>query len=304
MSGEAFDEACKSIVELLKSRGGSADIKTIVEELEKRDISRATIYRALEKLINDGIVKRVERGAYQLVGSDYMLLAEELSKEFCTLIKCESAEKLRRDLIDGLGSELMKIDKIYYTFINDTLPSLRNLGVSDILVSLLTTLYRSKAFLTLILMGSIKLMVIRKLINEGCSDIFAGLPENYVTFIKRMLDENVRNFEKFFKMDVDDAYTTLIKLKEILDKNGFKDVVWVRVIVTDIPLNVTDMVILSLTIFFSELEKIGVRNITQCAITLYKISDSLIESGCRPLGVKEREALTKNCEDVVKLLIK
>jgi len=302
MSSEVFDEACKLIIELLKLRGGSIDIKTVVEELERKNISRATTYRALERLSSTGVIKRVKRGIYQLTEKDYALLAEELGRELCLLIKCGNSEKLKRDLLDELGKELTKIEEIHKTFINTTLPSLRSSGMSELLISLLSSVYENKAFFIMVVMESFKLLVTRKLINEGCKDLFTGLPEEYATLIRKVADMNASSLERFLNARIDEVYPLLDKLREILAKHGFKDVIWLKIIAADIPVSVRDIAMLSLASFCSEIEKWGVKDMTKCATALFEISDNLVRSGCRPLGEKEKESLVRNCKVLAEAL--
>lgn len=301
ISDRAFDDACSTIVELLRSRGGTADVRVIIEELEAKNISRATAYRAIKRLLDIGAIKRVKRGVFQLAEGDYALLAEELSREFCFLIRCENPEKLRKDLIEGLGSELTRIEEMNNVFISTVLPSLES-SLSDVLASLLSAVYKNKVVSAMMVAESLKLAVFRKLVNDGCNSIFVGLPKEYVTLIRRVAEMYVSGIEAVLKVTVDEVYPLLDKLREILTKHGFKDVIHLRSLYMDIPISIKEITTLSLTVISSELERLGAKNVGKCLTALFDIADGLARTGCRTLGGKEKEMLFRNCVALAKAL--
>jgi len=89
----------------------------------------------------------------------------------------------------------------------------------------LNSVYENKAFFIMVVMESFKLLVTRKLINEGCKDLFTGLPEEYATPIRKVADVNASSLERFLNARTDEVHPSLDKLRGILTKHGFRDVI-------------------------------------------------------------------------------
>ncbi|MEM4676013.1 MAG: hypothetical protein QXM12_06970 [Nitrososphaerota archaeon] len=172
-----------------------------------------------------GVIKRVKRGIYQLAEKDYALLAEELGSELCPIIKCENSVRLKRDLLDELGEELARIDETHVTFINTALPVLKSFGMGELLISLLSSVYENNGTFIIAMMESIKLAMVKEFIDEGCKDLFAGLPEEYATLIRKVADMNANNLESFLNARIGEVHPLLDKLRRVLIKHGFRDVI-------------------------------------------------------------------------------
>lgn len=290
-------EGAKRIVLEILSRKGLARWSDFEKQLPK-----STVSRVLKELEREGLV--VKKGRYYtLVSKKYdTLIRVDYAPSLCELIPgCSDSEKLAEDLIKEVGDGILKIEEVHSRFVNDRLPSLVESGIIGGVYSLLLkTVYQDKAFFSLILMEAIKLIMMKKLIDEGCNDIFNGLPKEYADFLKNIVESNAKNTSEFFGAKIDEMLEPLMKLREVLIKHGYRGVIRIRAfLTTEVTIEVEEMLSLALISILSWYERIGVKNIANCTNTLFNISSSLVETGCRELGTRERDSLIKNCKEVV-----
>ncbi|MEM2197061.1 MAG: hypothetical protein QW290_08275 [Sulfolobales archaeon] len=301
MSREEFGvEKAKEIILQILSERGYARWRDFEERLPK-----ATISRALKELEASGLVAK--RGKhYVLVTKQYdALIRGEYAPALCELIpSCVDFNKLADDLIKEVGEGISKIEEVYNKFFKERLPLLEESGVLGGAYSLmLRAVYQNKAIFAIMLIEVAKLVIMAKLLSEGCYDIVEDLPKEYADFLKKIVEDNAKNIGEFLGVRVEEALEPLMRLRNVLIKHGYTDIVRIKVISTfEITLSVRELTTTSILTSTSIFEKVGLKDGARCILTLFDISDNLFKTGCRPLGEKEKENLTRDCGVLIKAL--
>ncbi|MEM0453901.1 MAG: hypothetical protein QXO98_04530, partial [Sulfolobales archaeon] len=65
-------------------------------------------------------------------------------------------------------------------------------------------------------------MLLKKLVDEGCNDVVVGLPEEYVKFLIRFIEENAEKASELYGVKTEELFNTLMRLREVLVKYGYK----------------------------------------------------------------------------------
>lgn len=305
MSHEEFqgvEGAKKVILGILNEKGFAR-----WSDFEKR-LPKATVSRALRELEREGLV--IKRGRYYvLVPKNFeALVRASYAPELCELIPdCANHEELAEDIIRSVGSSILRIEELRKKFVDERLHTLvTEDSIGSSLALLMRTLFQNIAIFTLALMESTRLLVLKKLMDEGC-DIASGLPAEYAGFLRSIVEEDTKAASELFGTKVEELMEPLLKLREVLSKHGYRGTVRLGLRISpysEVTLDIRELATLGVVKTVSKLEKMGVKGATQCFITLLKISENIEASGCRPLGAREREDLLRYCEDLVKALVR
>lgn len=300
------------MVELFQEEGVEGAKKVILQILSEKGFARwsdfervlpkATVSRALRELEREGLVTKRDR-YYVLVTKSYdVLIKVEYAPVLCELIPgCADSNRLADDIVKEIGDGILKIEASYSKFINDSLPSLVEAGiVSSIYSLMLKTLYQNKGLFLVVFMEVAKLPMLKRLIDGGCNEILESLPKEYADFLKNVAEKNIKSISKLLGIDIEEMLDTLMKLREILTRHGYRDVIRTKVFLNfEVTIEIRELTMMVLVLILNWFGKRYPENIAKCVTTLFEISDNLIKSGCRPLGKKEKDNLVNNCRDVL-----
>ena len=101
---QRFTEQQRELVEHIFAKHSHFDADQLIEELKKagRGVSRATVYRTLTKLVDAGLLRRIELGARTVFDHDY-------GYPFHDHLVCEECHQIIEFQSEGLDAVLAEV---------------------------------------------------------------------------------------------------------------------------------------------------------------------------------------------------
>lgn len=258
-------------------------------DFERLGLPKATVYKALRGLVEEGLVERRGR-LYVLAADRHVVLARFVyAPLLCRAVPgCAEWEVLGDDLLRSVGSDISRVEDMYRAFVDKRI---RGEGADGIIDAVLRSLYLDRGFFAVVVAELAAVFLIKTLVDRGCN-VFADLGAGLAERLGRALREGAEGFARTFGARVEDVIETLLKLRATLEKHGYRGELAVKLLSTRSRASIAEIIELTQHL----LRDVITSNATaRCFTALLDIAKNLAASGCRNLGTLEKKKLYDSC---------